>query len=92
MEYRKIPTSYEVYRTILNEHHEQLSVFSSFSAPDGDSFGNPDQARMMTEWGFKTADCPIMGAESTWDIDRANVLIRNNEAHRYWLCLPIDDE
>ena len=89
MEYKKIPTTPEVWAVIKARHHNDLMVFSSYSAPDGDQFGNPDEGRMMTEYGFINADLPLMGADTRWDIDREKPHKRLNERHEYWLCVPI---
>ncbi|MCP5004959.1 MAG: hypothetical protein GY941_13645 [Planctomycetes bacterium] len=89
-DYKKITTSPEVWAVIKARHHKDLGVFGSFSAPDGDHYGNPDEGIMKTEYGFKDADYPLMGAETRWDIDRETPHKRINERHEYWLCLPID--
>jgi hypothetical protein len=91
-EYKKIVTTAEVWAVIRARHHEQLKVFSSFSAPEGDHYGNPNEGRMMTEYGFDGADCPLIGADTRWDIDSEKPHKRINERHEYWLCLPIDSD
>jgi len=85
-EYKKVPTVYAVWKA-LKAAHPELKVFSSYSAPDGDQFGNPNVCRMMTEYGFNGTDFPIMGAETTWDRDSENPHKRPNEQHKYWLCV-----
>jgi len=92
MDYKKIPTTPEVWAVIKARHHNDLMVFSSYSAPDGDQFGNHDEGRMMTEYGFVNADCPLMGADTRWDIDREKPNKRLNERGEYWLCVPIDSD
>lgn len=90
-DYRIVKTTAEVWNAIRASHREQLKVFSSYSAPDGDYFGNSSQGKMFTAYGFDQGDYPIMQAETTWDIDRQNLCNRINEVHEYWLCLPIKE-
>lgn len=85
MEHRRIYTSAEVYAVIMARHRQQLKVFSTYSAPEGDSSLN--RGIMLTEWGFDGEDYPIVGAETTWDIDQERPYLRNNEKHWYWLCI-----
>lgn len=86
----KIPTTYDVWRTIRKAHPE-LMVFSSFSAPDGNYYGNPDQGEMITTYGFRASDFDLIGARTTWDVDRDNPANRLNEKHEYWLCVHVQD-
>jgi hypothetical protein len=88
IEYKKIPTSAEVWAAIKARHPE-LKVFRSYSAPEGDSFGNPDECKMMTEYGFDGCACPIIGAETTWDKSHDKPY-RLNERCSYWVCVAID--
>lgn len=92
MEYKKIATTLEIWRAIREAHKHDMSVFSSYSAPCGDSFGDPSQSVMMTEYGFKGADCPLIGARTTWDYSHSDESSRNNESTEYWFCLPLDDD
>ena len=88
-QYKKISTSYEVWATIKRNHSEELRVFSSYSAPNGDQFGDLSTAVMYTEYGFLDADCPLIGAETKWDVDSSHSVERKNERHKYWLCAPM---
>ena len=92
MEHAKWKTSAEVW-AVIRAAHPELQVFSTYSAPDGDQFGDPSICRMMTEYGFPGADCSIIGAESTWDRnpDPSNYE-RLNEKHEYWICVGIAEE
>jgi hypothetical protein len=83
----RVPTSYEVWKAIRYAHPD-MKVFGSFSAPDGDYFGNPNKGRMLTSYGFANGDHPVIEAETTWDIDREKPWNRINEQHKYWLCIP----
>ncbi len=88
-EYRKIKTSSAVWEAI-KATHDNLAVFSSYSAPDGDRFGDPSVCKMMTEYGFENCDFPIMGAETTWE--KGEDYKRVNWQHEYWLCVGINKE
>ena len=89
----KIKTTPEVWAVIRASHPEMI-VFSSYSAPDGDRFGNPSKGVMATDYGFENADYPTLSAETTWDIsnDPENKYKRKNEKHEYWLCVGIMEE
>jgi len=88
MNYKRKPTTYAVWKAIKEAHSEDLIVFSTYSAPDGDMYGDPDQCVMFTEYGFREAEYPFMGAETTWDRPDRFSAERENETHEYWLCLP----
>jgi len=90
--YKVISTSAEVWSAIKARHHSELVVFGSYSAPDGDPYGRDDQGRMMTEYGFKDADYPLMRAETTWNINREDPAKRENEKHQYWLFMLLNDD
>ena len=90
IEYRTVETSAEVWAVIWARHPE-LRVFSSYSTPDGDQFGDPSKGKMVTSYGFNQADFPLIEAETTWDIEGDPLHRRKNEKHRYWLCCPVED-
>ena len=90
MEYKRVKTTAEVW-AVIRASHPELKVFSSYSAPDGDQYGNPDICKMMTEYGFPQCDIPIIGAETIWDKDPSDSYIRTNEETEYWLCVGIED-
>ena len=92
MEYSKHKTSPEVW-AVIKAAHPELKVFSTYSAPDGDYFGDPSTCVMMTEYGFDGSDCPIIGAETTWDRNPdPNNYERINEKHEYWICVGIAED
>ena len=78
-----IKTTAEVWAVIHARHREDLVVFSSYSAPDGDEFGNSDQCIMKTEYGFERSDYPLIGAETRWDKGSRQA----TESTEYWLCI-----
>ena len=78
-------TTYEVWAAIKNAH--ELVPIGSYSAPQG-GFHDPSQGIMETAYGFEAGDFPIMGATTTWDIDRENPPKRLNEKTVYVLYVP----
>jgi len=60
-EYKWIPTTLEVYLAIYNQHKDSFSVFETLTDMEG-RFGVP---RIVTAWGFKTADAPLIRSEAT---------------------------
>lgn len=91
-EYKKIPTTPEVW-AVIRASHPELVVFSSYSAPDGDYLGGrPAINVMMTEYGFPDSDMPIIGAETTWKEHPTDKFKRDQEDHKYWLCVGANDE
>jgi hypothetical protein len=94
-DYKRTPTSAEVW-AVIRARHPELKVFGSYSAPDGDHFGDPSKGKMFTSYGFDGADFPIMEAQTTWDIDMdappEKRFKRLNERHEYWLCLPLKED
>ena len=88
MSYVQITTSAEVWAVIKARHGNDLSVFESFSDPDGTFNGGPGEiGRMMTTYGFKGASEPIIKAETMWRIDPDRPHARIDETHTYWLCV-----
>ena len=81
------PTSPEVYAVIRAKHHTELVVFGTYSNPGGDD-GMSIQPQMMTEWGFKDGNYPILKALTTWDkpIGDQKEWERPNEKLQYWIC------
>ena len=69
-------TSAEVYYVIHAKHKKDLCVHSSFSDHTGDGFdfssGRPE---MITEWGFKNSDQPIVKIRQT----------KENKSDREWV-------
>ena len=85
-EYERVPTDRAVWATILLKHSDQLRVYSSYSAPAGDGFGDPNKGIMRTEYAFENAQWPLMGAETTWTIKRPSIQ-KFNESTKYWFCV-----
>lgn len=88
-EYKRVPTSAEVW-AVIRARHPNLVPFGSYTAPEGDYFGgDSSHGRIFTSYGFEGHDYPVIEAETTWDIDQSEPSKRHNEQHEYWLCLPI---
>jgi len=87
----KIKTSAEVWAVIHARHNKDLTVFESYSAPDGGE-NRSDKGVMYTGYGLKGADYPLMAAETTWDIDNERSYKRHNEKHEYWLFVNEKEE
>ena len=81
-------TSPEVWAVLHARHGADLKVFASYSAPDGDMYGDHTKSRMETSYGFINADVPLMEAKTTWDFQPSKPTERKNEKHEYWLCVP----
>ena len=90
-EWKRIPTSAEVWAVIKERHHADLKVYATFSDPDGE-YSGWQQGRMETVYSLTGADYPLMEARTTWDIDQEAKHKRLNEQHEYWLCVPIKED
>lgn len=86
----RIATSAEVW-AVIRARHPDMVVFGSFSDPDG-SFSGGSRGQMMTEYGFRNCEIPLLRAETTWDIGPEGSHERLNEQHKYWLSVPLRDE
>lgn len=88
----KIATTVEVWRAIKAKHNDDLVVFACYSHPDGDPYGDPDEGEMYTVYGFEGADYPLMGAITTWRIDREKPCERNDVVEKFWLYITRKEE
>lgn len=84
--YKRVQTSAEVW-AVIRARHPEMVVFGSYSAPEGDPYGDSTKGQMATSYGFEGCDYPLIEAKTTWDI--VEDYKRNNVKHEYWLCLPI---
>lgn len=84
-DYRRVETSAEVW-AVIRARHPEMRVFGSYSAPNGDEFGDTSIARMNTSYGFAGGDFPVIEAETTWDVNHERPSERNNQKTQYWLC------
>jgi hypothetical protein len=90
-DYKRISTSVEVW-SVIKARHPEMVVFGSYSAPDGDEFGDSSKGKMFTSYGFESGDFPVIEAQTTWDITPEKPYKRENQKHEYWICLPKKDE
>jgi hypothetical protein len=90
-DYIKVPTSPEVW-AVIRARHTELVVFGSYSAPQGDRYGNTNTGEMRTSYGFHDCYMPIIEARTTWRINREKPHERIDEKHEYWLCIPCCEE
>lgn len=91
MHYKKIKTSAEVW-AVIKAAHPDLVVFSTVSNPEGDPHGSLNDCRMMTEYGFKESDFPLLGANTTWSKDLMEGYERTDMETEYWLCAVISND
>lgn len=74
-----IKTDKHVYGAIYREHHKQLTTFSSFSNPHPSHLSS--QPQMITEWGFRDANRPLIKAHSQWEDGKRET----TESHDYYI-------
>lgn len=82
-----IPTTADVYMAILRQHGTELVPFGTISQSEGSPHGDPEQARMYTEWGFRNADYPTIAHDETWRHDSEHPGVRNDSKVAYYLCV-----
>lgn len=77
-----IPTTTEIYLSIIKEHRDLLVPFATFSNPyPSELCYHPV---METHWGFKNSPVPFLYAKTTWEIKSGTENERINEVHEYW--------
>lgn len=59
-EVKWVETTREVYAAIFRQHIGQLTAFGTISNSEDGYYG---ERHMMTEWGFKGADYPLIKHE-----------------------------
>lgn len=78
-EYKLIETTPEIYVAIYSRHQQDLVPFSSFT--------DCDSGWLLTEWGFKHADWPLIRWERRWNPRDPE----ETAVYRHWLIAPIKD-
>jgi len=87
MSVKWIKTDKHVYGAIYREHYNNLGVFSSCTAPDGDlSLGLP-YPYILTDWGFKGADEPLIRS-----VGRKDSKDQKDYEYEYFIALVTKDE
>ncbi|MCA7900719.1 hypothetical protein LGM39_15170 [Burkholderia cepacia] len=85
-DFKRIPTSAEVYAVLMARHKDQMSCYGSFSDPDGMFNGGPgERGRMHTLWALADTDFPILEIHTEWEIDPAQPSKRLNMTSKHWL-------
>lgn len=82
---RWIKTDKHVYGTIMREHGKDLTTFASFSNPHPSEIQY--QPEMMTEWGLKGSDYPLLKIVTTWEDERR----KETEEHKYFIAIAIKE-
>lgn len=80
-------TDKHVYGAIYREHYKDLRTFATCTAPDGNPQLSITTPYVMTEWGFKGADEPIIRIES----HKKNVKQKDYD-NEYFLAVVINEE
>lgn len=76
---RWVQTDKHVYGAIYREHQKDLGVFGAYSNPTGTCHLGHGYPEMLTEWGFKGADYPLIKHHD------------KNGEHLYYLAVPIKE-
>ena len=87
---RWIKTDKHVFGVIYNEHIEEFGVYSSFSNPCPSELSM--QRQMVTEWGFKDSNRPLIKSIHMWDEEVPNGKRINQTDEYYIWCAKEEDE
>lgn len=87
IKHQQIATTYEVWNAIRRAHVGMI-LLDSLNAPAGEDAGDITNT-MMTEYGFRGCDCPVIRSESHWVTSPLQPGKRTRLEHKYWLCIPI---
>jgi hypothetical protein len=82
-----IPTDKHVYGAIYREHCNDLVVFGSCSAPEGDPRLGIMRPYMLTEWGFKDSDEPLIKS-----IGRKDTFEQREYVYEYFIAVVRHDD
>jgi hypothetical protein len=75
-------TTPEVYRYLRHTHWEEMQPFATITNLEGNSWLG--ERHIMTEWGFKGADAPIVKVDERGSIEKPEVT--------YWLAFVTKDD
>ena len=56
-DYKRIPTSFEVWAVLVAHHLPALRIYGSYSAPEGEMIGGKLLAVIKTEYAFEDGRC-----------------------------------
>jgi len=86
LDYVRIATTEQVWGAIIDAHGKRLKAFTSRSEPVGAFAGAPNKCRMMVEYGFDGAECPLIGYKFIgYNIDN----MFSDTMENFWLCCPV---
>ena len=85
--YRRVPTTYEAYHTILNIHASpkelrDLCVYESYT-----NIVENGICTIYTVWGLRSAEVALIGAETKYEAEDDKE-VANTRTSQYWLCAP----
>ena len=87
MSIKWIPTDKHVYIAIYREHYKGLVVFGSCSAPEGNPTLGLMNPYMLTEWGFKGSDEPIIKS-----IGKKESILQKDYKYEYFIASFYNDD
>lgn len=83
LKYKRIPTTYEVYRTVLNNHLNKvrgdIGVYESYTI-----IVENGTCTIYTVWGLNSAEAALVGAETTYEVEDGKE-IADTRVDEYWL-------
>lgn len=87
IKYKRIPTSFDVYRAILSQHFNKvrgdIGVYESYT-----NIPENGICTIYTVWGLREAEVALVGAETTYEtVDDKEV--EGTRKSEYWLCAPV---
>jgi len=87
MKWKWKKTDKHVCGTIYREHCEDFSVFESCTCPEGNPQLGVMNPYILTSWGFKGSDAPLIKCEQRKDS-------RHQETwdNEYFIAIPYEDE
>lgn len=98
IKYKRVPTSSEVYHTIVRQHFNKLrgdiGVFESYT----DIVEN-GLSTIYTVWGLNSSEVALVGAKTTYESELVQDTdgefhgkeIEGTRTSEYWLCSPYFD-
>lgn len=88
METTWIQTEHAVYAAIYAVHSRDFTVFATCSVGDGGDGVLHSTGYMLTEWGFKDADAPLIRSIAEGDRDEDGT---DNRTWTYWIAAVTED-
>jgi hypothetical protein len=79
-------TDKHVYGAIFREHQKSFQVFGSFTNMEPSHLSS--QPEILTEWGFKGADYPLIKIIIRWEHGKRDT----TETVEFYLAVPIKEQ